>query len=172
MLLFVGLSLNSQNVPEANSMTKKDPEKESFWDRVYTGGNLGLQFGTITFIDVSPLVGYKITDKIHAGLGLTYQYQRYDVFDFETHVYGGRVFGRYFFTDYLFAHAEYEHLNLEAFDFRRRRVDVTSILGGAGFFQRFSENSGVTAMILYNFTQSAYTPYSNPIFRVGFNFGF
>ena len=87
-------------------------------------------------------------------------------------MYGGRVFGRYFFTDYLFGHAEYEYLNLEAFDFLRRRVDVNSVLVGAGYFQRFSGNSGVTAMLLYNFTEDRYTPYTNPIFRIGFNIGF
>jgi hypothetical protein len=157
-----------------STMLRKNPPKERFIDRLYTGGNLGAQFGTVTFIDVSPLVGYRITDKISAGIGATYQYYHYKdkFYDFETNVYGGRVFGRYLFNDYLFGHAEYEYLNLEAFDFRRRRVDVGSFLVGGGYFQRISDRSGVVAMILYNFTESVYTPYTNPIIRVGFNVGF
>ncbi len=156
---------------QENYMVKKDSSRERIGDRIFTGGNLGLQFGAITVFDLSPLVGYRITDQIHAGIGATYQYYRYDAYNFETNVYGGRLFGRYFITEYLFAHAEYEYLNLEAFDFKRRRVDVSSLLGGVGYFQKFAQNSGITVMLLYNFTEDVYTPYTNPIFRIGFNIG-
>lgn len=152
----------------------KEPKKqERFLDRIFFGGNLGLQFGTVTFIDFSPLAGYRINDKLSAGIGVTYQYYHYQdrYIDFQTNVYGGRIFGRYFFTNYLFAHAEYEYLNLEAFDFRRRRVDVGSLMAGGGYYQRFSDRAGIMAMLLYNFTESVYTPYTNPIFRVGFVVG-
>lgn len=168
------LALSSAVFAQDSTMLPKHPPKERFIDRLFTGGNLGAQFGTITFVDVSPLVGYRITDKISAGVGATYQYYHYKdkYYDFETNVYGGRVFGRYLFTDFLFGHAEYEYLNLEAFDFKRRRVDVGSLLAGGGYIQRIGKNSAIIAMILYNFTESVYTPYSNPIIRVGFNVGF
>ena len=156
-----------------STMIRKHPPKKNFWDKAFIGGNVGLQFGRETFVDVSPLVGYKFTDKISAGIGATYQYyslkDRY--YNFETNIYGGRVFGRYNFTEYLFGHVEYEYLNLEAFDFYRRRVDVVSIMAGAGYIQHISDRSGIMAMVLYNFTESAYTPYTNPIFRVGFVIG-
>lgn len=172
LLIVLNISAKAQD----STMIRKHPPKERIIDRMFFGGNIGLQFGTVTFIDVSPLVGYRITDKISGGIGATYQYYHYKdkVYDFETNVYGGRVFGRYFFTDYLFAHAEYEYLNLEAFDFfPRRRVDVGSLLAGGGYFQRFgSGNSGMIIMLLYNFTESAYTPYQNPIIRIGVNIGF
>jgi hypothetical protein len=152
-----------------STMIRKHPPKKRFLDNVFTGGNLGLQFGTVTFIDVSPLIGYRFTNKISAGVGVTYQYYHYrdKLYDFETNVYGGKVFGRYNFTDYLFGHVEYEYLNLEAYDYQRRRVDVGSLLAGGGYIQRIGQNSGIVAMILYNFTESVYTPYQNPIIRVG-----
>ena len=155
-------------------MIRKHPPKTNVWDKVYFGGNLGLQFGTSTFIDVSPLVGYRITDKFSLGVGATYQYYHYRdrYYDLETNVYGGRLFGRYLFTDYLFGQAEYEYLNLEAFDFYRRRVDVESLLAGVGYIQRLGGSSAIVGMILYNFTESAYTPYQNPIIRIGINIGF
>lgn len=159
-------------------MIRKHPLKPRLLDRMYTGGNLGFQFGRETFAEVSPILGFQITDQFSAGIGLTYQYYKYqDVqYKLESNVYGGKLFGRYFFTDFLFGYAEFEHLNLDAFDFypKKRRVDVESLLGGGGYFQRFNENSnsGLFAMILYNFTESAYTPYSNPIVRIGFNLGF
>jgi hypothetical protein len=171
-LLVVLFSING--MAQDSSMIRKHPPKTNIWDKVYFGGNLGLQFGTSTFIEISPLVGYRITDKFSAGVGVTYQYYHYRdmYYDLETNVYGGRVFGRYLFTDYLFGHGEYEYLNLEAFDFiPSRRVDVVSILGGVGYIQRFGSNSAIVGMILYNFTESAYTPYQNPIIRIGVNIG-
>ncbi len=171
IVLFCIGCLNS--VAQDSTMIRKHPPKKNFWDKVFIGGNLGIQFGTVTFADVSPLVGYKFTEKISAGIGATYQYYHYKdrYYDFETDVYGGRVFARYNFTDYLFGHAEYEHLNLETFDFKRRRVDVVSVMAGAGYIQRISDRAGIVAMVLYNFTESVYTPYQNPIFRVGFVVG-
>lgn len=166
--------LSFSGYAQDSSMVRKNPTKPRFWDKVFVGGNFGLQLGTATFIDVSPLIGYRITPKLHAGVGVTYQYFHYKdkYYDLETNVYGGRLFGRYLFTDYLFAHGEYELLNLEAFDFYpSRRVDVVSILGGGGYIQRFGRNSAIVAMILYNFTESVYTPYNNPIIRIGVNFG-
>jgi hypothetical protein len=171
LILFSITCLNSFS--QDSTMLRKHPPKKSFLDNVFVGGNIGFQFGTVTFADISPLIGYKFSNKISAGIGVTYQYYHYkdQYYDFQTNVYGGRVFGRYFFTDYLFGHVEYEDLNLEAFDFNRRRVDVGSLLAGAGYVQRVGNNSGIVAMILYNFTESAYTPYQNPIFRVGVMIG-
>jgi hypothetical protein len=156
-----------------STMIRKHPPKKDFWQRFFVGGNMGLQFGTVTFADVSPLIGYKFTDKISGGIGGTYQYYHYKdkYYDFETNVYGGRVFGRYHFTENLFAHTEYEYLNLEAFDFNRRRVDVGSLMAGGGYLQQISDRAGIMAMILFNFTESVYTPYSNPIIRVGIMIG-
>lgn len=172
--LSVCLLLSALGFAQDTTMIRKNKPKARFWDKVFWGGNFGLQFGTSTFIDVSPLVGYRITEKVSAGVGATYQYFHYRdrFYDLETNVFGGRVFGRYQFTDYLFGHAEYEYLNLEAFDFYpSRRVDVTSILAGGGYMQRFGNNSAMVAMILYNFTESLYTPYNNPIIRIGVNIG-
>jgi hypothetical protein len=173
ILFCISAAIQAQDSTSTKKPKPKTQPKEKFSDKVFFGGNIGMQFGTITFFEFSPLVGYRINEKVSAGIGLTYQYYQYKdrYIDFKTNVYGGRVFGRYFFTDYLFGHAEYEYLNLEAFDFRRHRVDVGSLMAGGGYYQRFSDRAGIVAMILYNFTESVYTPYTNPIFRVGFVVG-
>lgn len=171
-ILFVLMTVCS--VAQNNNMLPKNEPKERIRDKIFVGGNFGLQLGTSTYIEVSPLVGYNITPKLSAGIGVTYQYFHYNdgYYNLETNVYGGRLFGRYLINNYLFVHAEYEYLNLEAFDFYpRRRVDVESILGGGGYMQRFGRNSALVAMILYNFTESVYTPYNNPVIRMGVIFG-
>lgn len=172
--IFLLLLLSTYAIAQDSIKKRRDSPRSLFWDKVYFGGNIGLQFGAATFIEVSPLAGYRFTEKISAGLGVTYQYYHYKdkFYDLETNVYGARVFGRYMFTDYLFGHVEYEYLNLEAFDFYpRRRVDVGSLLAGGGYMQRLGARSAIVAMILYNFTESVYTPYQNPIIRIGINIG-
>ncbi|TNF44384.1 MAG: hypothetical protein EP311_01250, partial [Cytophagales bacterium] len=67
-------------------------DSTSLKDRMFFGGNLGLQFGTVTFIDISPLAGVMITPRLSAGAGITYQY--YDDNRFQGangSSYGGRV---------------------------------------------------------------------------------
>lgn len=175
-LILAMLALNIVSaIAQNNSILPKQQDGGSILEKLYFGGNFGLQFGTITYIDVSPLVGYRITERISAGVGITYQYYHYKdkSYNFSTNVFGGRVFGRYLFTEHLLGHAEYEYLNLEAFDlYPRRRVGVESLLAGGGYIQSFGTNSSFVALLLYNFTPSVYTPYSNPVIRVGVNFGF
>lgn len=149
-----------------------DNEKRSFTDRVFTGGDLGLQFGTVTLVNLSPLVGYMLTDELAIGTGITYQYYSNRNYNFSTSIYGGSLFTRYYFDDNLFGHGEYEMLNVEAFDGLHERVNVTSFLVGAGYNQPLGERSAITLLVLWNFTPSYYWPYSNPVIRGGINFGF
>ena len=71
----------------ANAQTSKSID----WsEKIFIGGNLGATFGTITNINVSPMIGYKITPKTIAGISLTYQYfrQKYpNGFEYKTNIY-------------------------------------------------------------------------------------
>nr|WP_200974312.1 hypothetical protein [Echinicola sp. 20G] len=127
-----------------------------FSERLYFGGNLGLQFGYITYVDVSPLVGVMITDKYSAGLGLTYQYLKYKDFGSSSNVYGGRIFNRYNVLPNLFAHAEYETLNVEAYRYDNNnnvfseREWVPGLFLGGGYFIPFGRRGGMNFTLLYN----------------------
>ncbi len=150
-------------------------------DRFFTGGDFGLVFGDVTLIDISPFLGYKVTDKFWTGIGATYQYYRNTNYvpDIKTSVYGGRVFGRYYvgIIENLFAHAEYEVLNYDALFMDpfgyvyQQRLTAHNILVGAGYSQPISENSSLDLMILYNLNENSQSLYSNPVIRLGFNFG-
>ena len=162
--------------PKEIKAPQKEKNKIPFKDRIYIGGNLGLQFGNETYIDISPLVGYKFTEKVTAGAGITYIYYRYkdSYYNYNTSIYGGRIFGRYFFIPSLFAHAEVELLNMELFNtssYEYYRKNIISPFVGGGYIQRMGSNSGIYLMLLYNLNDSAESPYSNPIVRIGFNVG-
>lgn len=146
--------------------------KEPIGDRIFYGGNFGLMFGTITYVELSPLIGYKISERLSAGPGVSYIYLQDNRFDLSTSVYGGRLFARYNFTDYLFGHGEYEVLNRESPYSLEGRVNVTSIFVGGGYRQRLGPNSFLSIMGLWNLNDSEYSIYRNPIIRMGFSTGF
>ncbi|EON75432.1 hypothetical protein ADIS_4136 [Lunatimonas lonarensis] len=148
-------------------------------ERMYFGGNLSLQFGTITFIDVSPLAGVMVTEKYSAGVGATYQYFNDRFFNFSSNIYGGRIFNRYNVLPRIFAHAEYETLNVEVANRVPNTNDVVftrdwvpGFLVGAGYFSPFGNRGGMNFMVLYNLLHdNIRSPYNEPyVIRVGFVF--
>jgi|TARA_B110000285_G_scaffold130234_1_gene146359 hypothetical protein len=154
----------------ANSTKVK---KEFSFDDFYTGGNFGLQFGTITLIDVSPLIGYKITDRYSMGIGGTYTYYRDKRFNpaYTSNVYGGRLFAKFIIWENLFAYSEWETLN-GAWNFNESRFNITSLFIGGGYTYAVAGNSSIQVLGLYNLNASVSSPYQNPILRIGFNLGF
>lgn len=149
----------------------------STWDRLYVGGSIGAGFSNYaTFVDVSPMVGYMLTERWSAGPGYTYQFIRDKVWAESIHITGPRVFSRFGILDWLFLHAEYEHL------FYKWRSDVTGdvlrinapgFYAGAGLRSGFDERSGGFLVVMYNFLETSYTPHSrrNPIIQMGFTIG-
>ena len=172
ILVISSLELYSQD-------TNNDVSKEKFRNRIYVGGNIGLQFGTVTFIDISPLVGYRITDKLSAGIGFTYWYFKDNriLTDINPNVYGGRIFGKYYLFPNVFAYSEYEVLNMEvitsigSYNYLRERMNVESLFIGGGYSQRIGEHASFNLLLLWNLNESDFSPYFNPVFRTGFNIG-
>ncbi len=156
---------------------EKPKDKPTFKDRIFFGGGLGLQFGSVTLVDVSPIVGYKVTERFHAGLGFSYSYYKYNDYSpsIDFSAYSGSVFARYFLTESLFAYAEAEALNTEVFKVSgssliQERKWIESYLVGGGYFQKIGKRSGVYLLVLWNLNETELTPYSNPVMRIGFSF--
>lgn len=159
-------------------------DDSDFWDRVYIGGNLGLQFGSITSVEVSPLAGYRFSNTFSAGFGVTYQYFKADYvngfgqkIDYETNIYGGRLFARKNVTQQIFAHAEYESLNLEFYNplaDQKLRQWVPALFIGGGLFQPVGSRAGFNVMVLYNVMHDDLkSPYNSPlVVRAGITAGF
>lgn len=143
--------------------------KESFSDRLTLGGNVGLQFGTQTLINVSPKAGYYITDDLLGGMGLTYTYYNDSYLNYSESVYGTSLFATYFATDFLMLYTEYEALNGYWSD-PRSKSWIGSLFVGGGIGTRMGRTF-TSFLILYNVNESVYSPYSNPVFRVNFGVG-
>lgn len=143
-------------------------------DRMYFGGNFGMQFGTITMIDLSPLTGVMITPKFSAGVGFTYQYFNDSRFaGGSSSSFGGRIFSRYNILPNIFLHTEIEKLNFDHFDFatdRFGRIWSNAFFVGGGYFMPFGQRGGVNFTLLYNLIHdNLRSPYIEPyVIRVGF----
>lgn len=135
------------------------------------------------YFSISPLVGYRITNKLAGGMSFQYRYTKYKTFNpaIKTNDFGVAPFLRYNVFGPIFLHAEYEYLNYEfpVTTTETTRIDFSSFLLGGGFFQPLGRNAGVFAMALYNFSYQAaansFEPraYDSPwVIRVGITAGF
>ncbi len=144
----------------------------------FVGGMIGGSFSnTGGSFEISPLVGYKVTDDFHVGSRLTYIYSSYDYGGYigkkSFNDYGGSLFARHKFLNMLFAHVEYEVLSVEYFvdQSQTSRRTINNLFVGGGLFQQMGGRGFATVAILYNVLESEYSPYSNPVIRIGFGVG-
>ena len=186
------------------SQESQKQTSHEFWHRISVGGNFGVEFGTVTSINVSPEIMIRVVDQLHLGVGFSYDYlkaknyfldvpnQQY--FDFKANVYGGRIFARYYLRSILdnafgnlFAHAEYEYLYytrpyrqdpvgniIDPYGYRyvpgKAILEVNSLFIGVGYEQPITEKAFIDIIVLYNVNETYTSPYSNPVFRLGFGF--
>ena len=149
----------------------------SFKDRLFFGGNVGLNFGSLTYINVSPLVGVRLTDKLGVGVGPTYSYfnDKRSVYNYESESYGGRLFAQYRILESVLLYSEYELLNTEVPNLlytALERRNISSLFVGGGYIQQIGRNSGISVTLLYNLIEGDYPIYENPLIRTGFLMGF
>lgn len=148
--------------------------KPSRW---FTGGMLGAGFSSYSsYVQVAPIIGYKVTPAFHVGSRITYIYEgfkdNYTGRKYNLHNYGASLFTRYALFKFLFLQAEYEVLSVPVFPYEGERRAVNSFFVGGGIMQNFGGSGFATISILYNVLDDQYSPYSNPLIRIGFGVGF
>ncbi|MFZ2340704.1 MAG: hypothetical protein WAW07_13400 [Bacteroidales bacterium] len=181
LLLFLFVSVSW--VPAAGQTTR--PEVPPLKDRLFYGGNLNLQFGTYTDIQVSPVIGLWVLPRVGIAIGPDFQY--YKLSSISTFIYGGKTYLEYLFLqDFdnviplgmhvgLFLHAEYDLLSLESSFFKDPPYDsdrflAGTVLAGGGIRQQLGERSSLNMSFLWTLNSDAYGIYGNPEIRVSFMF--
>ncbi len=115
--------------------------------------------------------------------------------DFSSNVYGGRIYLRYYLRSLfhswignLFAHAEYEYMAyIQPYHYDplgriydpynntlapgQSTVSYNSVLIGGGYSQPIGGRVFMDLLILFNLNDTYYSPYSNPVFRIGVGVG-
>jgi len=155
--------------PQKNT---KKPGKNFFF-----GGGLGGGYSTYSsYIQITPIIGYSVSPEFQVGTRLTYMHQWYKDYNnvkYNYNIYGGSLFLRYIFLKSLYAQAEYEILSVPDYysaDANANRA-VNSLFAGLGFIQHVGGKAFFTVSVLYNFLEDRYSPYSNPLVRMGFGVG-
>jgi hypothetical protein len=144
-------------------------EKSSLVSKLGYGASLGLQFGNTTFINFSPQVGYRITDRLITGIGASYRYMRIhypNQYLFATHIWSYSAWTRVYFLDNIFAYLEYEKLRSN-WDLNRpeRSFTIDALLAGAGYCKALGSFS-TSILVLFNTINTYHQPYHNPTIRV------
>jgi len=174
-LLLSGALYAQDSTQVGDPVSKPKPE---MGQQIYYGGNLGLTVGSYTRIGIYPLVGYKITPKLSAGVKIAYEYIRDNRYNttYETSNYGGSIFSRYRIIPSLYAHIEYAQLNYELYNAlgESQREWIPFFFVGAGYSKRLSPNAWLNLQVLFDVLQNESSPYGNwdPIFSVGVGVGF
>lgn len=190
------VQLHSQERPTKYNNSEEDLFSDDYSEnrqgKFFLVPELWISLGTgQSRIDVAPMVGYHVFDRFIIGLGPHYMYlsqksQYPGGYSYQTHAYGLKGFGRFMlitrgeellpfklFSE-LFVQAEYEGLSLEKniwvppYTEDGRYIYRGMLLGG-GFTQRIGGHNSVSFTMLWNLNQPEVTPYSNPLFRIGFN---
>ncbi len=162
--------------PATPTQTAAPTTKPSWRERIYYGGTVTFSFGNATRIGIAPMVAYKVTPKLSAGVEVTYEYVNYDDFDQSSNNYGGSVFGRFRFVPQLYAHAEYQVVNYELPTGvnTSSRETVPFLLVGGGFSRRVAPNTWAYVEVLVDVLQDEQSPYEDwdPVVSVGVGVGF
>jgi len=160
-------------------------EKQSVWHENFRfGGGLGLRFGTVTQIDLSPRITYLATERLNVGVGGTYLYYHNKAYFYKTSIYGfGAVTNFTLIKDLnsiipfgkgtaLLLHAEANYLNLDPdMDFgaippRTDRFWIWQPMIGGGLKVPAGKRSYLLVLVLYNLNDLPYSPYANPTINV------
>ncbi|NQV54160.1 MAG: hypothetical protein HQ500_13320 [Flavobacteriales bacterium] len=157
----------SGGLEQEETEAPQEEEEYSLKEHIRLGGNVGAQFGSITFINVSPMLGYQFNKRFLLGMRGTYQYYKIQGYNqLSSNVFGASGFGRFFAFENIYTHAEYEVLN-GYFDRSGERINLPFLYFGIGYLQSISNNVGISATALYEVLRFNTSPSILPMIRVG-----
>jgi hypothetical protein len=178
-ILFVLLSLFALNAKA--QYLESDPTP---LQRIFYGGDIGLSFGSLTYISANPVVGYRITNRLSAGIGANYTYAKSSFYNYQGSMYGGNVFASFAVIKNLgkaipmyegsgiLLYAEYNVMNISKYyDFPGTSFKyIDSPMLGPAFQTPIGTRSYALIMILFNFNESSMSPYPNPVIKASVQF--
>jgi outer membrane protein assembly factor BamA len=154
-------------------------QSQNLSDKIFFGGGAGFSLSSNqTNITVTPMIGYKITQRLMSGVSGTYQYVKIKQPSRTVNNYGGSLFSIYQLNSFLFAQAEYERLSFEYFTDpffeQRTRSTYNSMLVGLGTFSSLGGRSSFWLTAMYNllYDSNEPGPYNSPwVIRAGVGVG-
>ncbi|MFO7880858.1 MAG: hypothetical protein ACQES0_09625 [Bacteroidota bacterium] len=187
ILLIIAISVAACHLSVAQYKLDDDDDKPSLQERLRFGGGLGLSFGNITMVDISPRVSYMIHPRWFAGLGGNYLYYKNNYYQFSTNMYGFSAFSNFAlikdFSDILplgagggslLIHAEANLINMDPeMDWTSQRDErfwLMQPMAGLGLKIPAGIRSYALILFMYNFNEKVYSPTNNPVISVSLMF--
>ncbi|GAA4007548.1 hypothetical protein GCM10022408_19410 [Hymenobacter fastidiosus] len=167
-----------------------DQPKEQY--KLFLYGNVGLGYSSYNGIgqfsaSIGPSIGYRITEKLAVGPGISYSYNNYSFAgagNLKLNSLGLKFFAQYTVYQQFFVHAEYEATRAESFDLvsvNSTQVAIVPVtrnyrtpLAGIGYRSQLSDRFAADIVVLYNFNDgysadgSPLSPYGQPVIRFNF----
>lgn len=163
-ILFLGVQL-------AFSQQQDSLSKPKFTDRLHFGGgfNIGIsQYNTT--IGISPSALYEVSEKLGAGVSLSYIYSKWRRDDFSYNVFGGGVFVQYrpIIQFQLTSEFELMHIIKNSGSGYKDAYNVPALYLGAGYAIGKFGVIGVRYDVLWEEGKSIYREPLSPYIRVYF----
>jgi hypothetical protein len=192
LFLFISISIISGQKAKDDLMSfdqKDNEEAPPIKERLFFGGNFGLQFGTITDIQVSPVIGFWVLPRVAVAVGADYRY--YKEQDLATTIYGGKGYLQFAVIQDLssviqmgghtgiFLHLEDELLSLKSsfwkpiaqypnqLPYTSDRFYQNTVLAGGGISQHLGRRSSLDILVLWPLNDSEGI-YNKPEIRISF----
>jgi hypothetical protein len=177
-----GQNADDDRFPYEQRQVKDSPALK---ERLFFGGSVGLVFGTITDIEVAPVIGIWVLPRIAVAVGPDYRFYK-DQYS-RTTIYGGKAYVQFVVIEDinkvlplgvhtgLYLHAENELLSLKTSfwkypPYHGDRFYVNTVLAGIGISQQIGRRSSLNFTVLWPLNDSEYELYSKPEIRVSFIF--
>jgi hypothetical protein len=174
--LLFGLNAFAQPDDYVNSLPSNDNAKQNLNDlthreRTVVGGSLGLGLSSsngsgMFYGALTPLVGYRVTERFSAGVGFNYTYYKTRLY--EEQFYAGIAWARLGLFNGLFACAEINQVNAPTYSFGgTQRETFPLVLAGGGISQGIGHGLGTYFQIMYDLTEEERSPYGPLVIRGG-----
>lgn len=153
---------------------KEQQDQESEKTNFYVGGDFRIDaFAVELNFDLYPHISYQLPLNLKVGAGPFYFFRRNTFLKKNRHFYGSKAFIQYYYEDF-FAHVEGELLlvdedYLESFNIDpvNKYKKVWGVLLGAGYNAQISDYFSAYFIMGWNINRKTYTPYENPVLRLG-----
>lgn len=158
-------TLPEQNKPESrlSDLTHRE--------RTVVGGSIGLGLSSwngsgMFYGAATPLVGYRLTERLSAGVGFNYTYYKTRLY--QEQYYAGIAWARLGLFNGLFACAELNQVNAPVYSMgSATRETFPLVLAGGGISQGIGHGLGTYFQIMYDFTEEERSPYGPLVIRGG-----
>lgn len=176
--------------PKAKPEEKKENEdaksalqkRKDNLKRLRFGGNFGLQFGSYTYINLSPTVGYMVVKKrLELGGGPIFIYERFRDYYYNNaysfFVYGPDVYARGYIWRGLYLEARYDLVNKPSYYDIYNKIWVNHLLLGAGYAAPIGKIGSFYISAMFNVLNNKESIYRGTfgnfplILNMGFGFG-